>query len=40
MYMYVHLKKDVKNVKKKEKKNVFFLSDLNLSEKLCLNRRE
>lgn len=24
MYMYVHLKKDVKNVKKK-KKNVFFI---------------
>lgn len=37
MYMYVRLKKDVKNVKKK---NGFFLSDLNLSEKLCLNRRE
>lgn len=33
MYMYVHLKKGVKNVKKKK-------TDLNLSEKLCLNRRE
>lgn len=38
MYMYVHLKKDVKNVKKKIK--CFFLIRSQLVGKLCLNRRE